>query len=146
MNWDPQTTDLPPDEPPHLWIRPDLDGWKLEVEEAPYPNDWKPRKVSLTFKSSPSARSAKIAVDRARTYLGINKKEGRPGLTDNERESLKKIFSQFPLPKKRERKANIEKIYSRCQNLGVKIAASTIGREYRSWLVGQGQPTKKYSR
>jgi hypothetical protein len=144
INWDPTTTDLPSLEPPPR-TEPIFALWYLEIEEAPQPKNWGPRKVTLTLKHGVSNRSAQQGLKQALEYLEKSKRRGRPGLTDEEKNALYKIFSEFPLPEKGQRRAVAQKVQAIMKKCGYDISGTTIEREYRGWLKAKNQPIKCYS-
>ena len=130
MNWDPQNTDLPSLEPP-----PDTEPifalWYLEIEEAPQPKKWEPRKVTLTLKPGVSYRSAQRGLKQAMEYLEKNTKRSRPGLADDEKNALWELFSRCSFPEKRKRQEIIRSARAMMEKWGWNLSEPTVAREYR---------------
>jgi len=145
INWDPATTDLPALDPLH-YTDPIFALWYLEIEEAPQPKNWGPRKVTLTLKPGVSYRSAQRGLKQAMKYLEKSPKRGRPRLTDEEKEKLDELFSRCPFPEKGTRQKVIRAAQAIIKKWGWNLSESTVAREYRRWLKAHNQPIKRYMR
>ncbi|MGC3973908.1 MAG: hypothetical protein QM771_05930 [Nitrospira sp.] len=145
-HWDPDTEEYPP----RNCISPSegFAPWTIEVKNL-RESDEKPAvctSVTITLRRGISGREARRVVDVAQKQLDRHGgRNGRPPLSDREREALRMQFEKFGIPKSQQRKAMILKVQQACTQSGNrKLSVTLIGREMRQWLIEKNQPVKRY--
>ncbi|MCA9454303.1 MAG: hypothetical protein H6750_04595 [Nitrospiraceae bacterium] len=156
INWDIEREPVPLSEPP-VPLRPDFSPCRIFTEEGLYVDSRVPRKMILELKPGVTRKGAQRALDAVfdrfevevePDWLKERKKPVRPGLTQREQMGLNKIFSAIPIPtRQRGQQAKaIRQAIEQARDSNLDIGDSTIAREYRLWLAGQGRPPAKYKK
>ncbi len=145
-HWDPDTEEYPT---PNCTIPSEgFAPWTIEVKNL-RESDEKPSvcmSVTINLRRGISGREARRVVDLAQKQLDRQgARNGRPPLSDREREGLRMQFEKFGIPKPQQRTAMIRKVQQACSQSGSrKLSATLIGREMRQWLREKNQPVKRY--
>lgn len=145
-HWDPTVEQYPPLSQP-----PPVDSFSPWTIEHNYHRDTKTgpgvcRTAIIVLHAGVSRRDARRVAARAQEALDPSRhRGGRPGLSDLERDMLRKEFAKLGIPKPYQRTAMCRKVQAACTQSGnPRFSLSLIGNEYRRWLQERGQPVRRY--
>lgn len=136
-NWDPEATELPPEEP--IDIKPNFFPWRITVIDY-WPLEH--RRIVLVLEQGASRKAARRAADRAVKELPAKCLRNAPSINDLEREQLHELFKKEIRNGKRAGQAYFKNIAERMTKEYWPISPATIRKEYYKFA---GVQPKQYS-